>query len=526
MMLSKDESRQEPASIAKSRQIGEKQVAAQIDSAVHRQAASNMTPAEFRSAGHRLVDALADFYADLRSRPLTPGESVADLERVIEPTTLPHEGRSAEDLLAEVTPMLFEHSLHNGHPLFLGYITSAAAPLGALADLLAAGINQNCGLRDLAPAANAIEQQAIGWLAELIGYPTDCGGIMVSGGNVANLLGFLAARRAKLGPDVRAEGLRGATARPRIYASRQTHTWIEKAADVSGLGTSAIRWIDTDSEQRVDPAALEAAIIRDREAGELPMLVVGTAGNVSTGAIDPLDTIGTLAERHGLWFHVDGAYGAPAACLPESPAALHALARADSVALDPHKWLYVPVEAACTLVRARHALRDAFSYRPDYYRLDDDARAIDYYEHGLQNSRAFRALKVWLGLRQAGRAGIEQQIRQDIALAVELYEQADAHAELEACTQHLSITTFRYRPLAADGSDDWNSYLDELNASLLARLQKSGAAYLSNAKLGGHYFLRACVVNFHTESRDIETLIDIVVRLGRELDRELRRGSL
>jgi glutamate/tyrosine decarboxylase-like PLP-dependent enzyme len=481
---------------------------------------------EFRSAGHRLIDALADFYAGLRSRPLTPGESVADLERVIVPTALPQAGRSGADLLAEITPILFEHSLHNGHPLFLGYITSSAAPLGALADLLAAGINQNCGLRDLAPAANAIEQQAIGWLAELVGYPADCGGIMVSGGNMANLLGFLAARRAKLGPDVRTEGLAGAAARPRIYASRQTHTWIEKAADISGLGTSAIRWIDTDSEQCVDPAALEAAIVHDRDAGELPMLVVGTAGNVSTGAVDPLDAIATLAERHGLWFHVDGAYGAPAACLHDSSPVLRSLARADSLALDPHKWLYVPIEAACTLVRERHALSDAFSYRPDYYRLDEDTRAIDYYEHGLQNSRAFRALKVWLGLRQSGRAGIERQIRQDIALAVKLCELADAHAELEARTQHLSITTFRYRPVAAAGSDDWNTYLDELNAAVLARLQKGGEAYLSNARLGGRYFLRACVVNFRTERRDIEALIDIVVRLGRELDGELRPSSL
>jgi glutamate/tyrosine decarboxylase-like PLP-dependent enzyme len=487
--------------------------------------ASDMSADEFREAGHRLIDALADFYTSLPERRVTPGESVAAMREILRPMPLPRDGTPAGKLLEQLTPVLFEHSLHNGHPRFFGYITSSAAPLGALADLLAAGINQNCGLRDLAPAANEIEIQTIRWLAELIGFPAPCGGIMVSGGNVANILALFAARRARLPWDVRRDGVGASKAR--VYASRETHTWIEKAADIAGIGTDAIRWIDTDAEQRINLAELEDAITADRKGGDLPFLIVGTAGNVSTGAIDPLAEIAAIAAREKLWFHVDGAYGAPAACLPEAPAALKALALADSVALDPHKWLYAPIEAACTLTRDPEALRAAFSFRPAYYRLGDEADAggVDFFEHGMQNSRGFRALKVWLGLRQAGRDGYERQIRQNIALAQALFERADAAPELETGTRHLSITTFRYRPPDADATEAWQGYLDELNQRILVRLQKSGEAYLSNAMVHDCYFLRACIVNFRTRDTDIDATIKIVLRLGREIDAAIRQES-
>jgi aromatic-L-amino-acid decarboxylase len=483
-----------------------------------------MSAEEFRQAGYRLVDALAEFYASLPERPVTRGESVDQLRRILAPAALPMEGRSGKELLEEITPLLFDHSLHNGHPRFFGYITSSAAPLGALADLLAAGINQNCGLRDLAPLANEIERQTIAWLAELIGFPVACGGIMVSGGNVANILALLAARHARLDRNLRRDGVAVGAGRPRVYGSRETHTWIQKAADIAGLGTDAIRWIATDAEQRMDPDALARKIGRDRDAGDLPFMIVGTAGNVSTGAIDPLPELAAVAREHGLWFHVDGAYGAPAACLPEAPDPLKALTLADSVALDPHKWLYAPLEAACTLVADPDALRNAFSFRPPYYRLGDEADAggLDYFEHGLQNSRGFRALKVWLSLRQAGRRGYEQCIRADIDLARRLNARAEAEPEIEAGTRHLSISTFRYRPTDADSSAGWRQYLDGLNEALLIRLQKSGEAYLSNAVLDGRYFLRACIVNFRTRESDVDALIEIVLRHGRRLDADMR----
>ena len=311
-----------------------------------------------------------------------------------------------------------------------------------------------------------------------------------------------------------------------VYASRETHTWIEKAADLSGIGAASIRWVETDRAQRLILGELETQITRDSAADCLPFLVVGTAGNVSTGAVDPLPGIADIAERNDLWFHVDGAYGAPAAALAESPADLKALARADSVALDPHKWLYCPLEAACTLVRDPQALVDTFSYRPPYYHFGADDAGVDYYEHGVQNSRGFRALKVWLCLQQVGRSGYEQMIRDDIALARHLHSVVREHPELEPAMQSLSITTFRYRPKETRDDDAWGEYLDVLNTQLLSSLQAEGECFLSNAVIGGRKFLRACIVNFRTRVADVEALAASVARIGKRLDSAMRPPAL
>lgn len=478
-----------------------------------------MDPEAFRRAGHELIDTLAEFFATIADRPVTPAESPEEVRRAFPPTRLPESGTDGGELLQRIAPMLLDHSLHNGHPQFLGYITSSAAPLGVLADLLASAINQNCGLHHLSPAANEIELQTIDWLAELIGYPRPCGGIMVSGGNVANMLGLFAARKARLTWSVRSEGL-SRHARPLVYASRGTHTWLEKAVDVAGMGSEAVRWVDTDRDHRIDPGNLEHLIEADRESGGQAFLVIGTAGNVSTGAVDPLASLADIAERHGLWFHVDGAYGAPAAMLSDCPRELSALHRADSVALDPHKWLYNPIEAACTLVRDPAALCDAFSFKPPYYEIGAESAvaATDFYEHGLQNTRGFRALKTWLCIQQTGRQGYMHRIGEDIELARYLYDQADKHPELEAGTCHLSIATFRYGPDGMIGALA-EEQIDEINLRILDRVNASGEAFVSNAVLQGRQYLRACVVNFRTRREHIDHLIDLVVSAGREVTR-------
>jgi aromatic-L-amino-acid decarboxylase len=481
----------------------------------------NMDAAEFRRLGHALVDQIGDFLESLPHQPLTKGLSRKDVQAVIGQGPLPGKGLPADALLDDTARMLFEYSLHNGHPLFLGYITSSAAPLGALADLLASSINANVCIWDLSPVASEIETQTVQWLAEFIGYPADCGGIMVSGGNMANMLGFFAARRAQADWNIREEGLYAESRRLTVYASRETHTWVEKAADVSGIGTNAIRWIDTDAEQRIKIDSLENQIRSDIQSGCLPFLLIGTAGNVSTGAIDPLARLADLATEHGLWYHVDGAYGAPAAVLPDAPADLRALPKADSIALDPHKWLYSPIEAACTLVRDPQHLLDAFEFQPPYYAFHDSEPepGNNYYALGLQNSRGFRALKVWLALRHLGREGYVAMIGNDIALAEYLFDAALAHPDLEACTQNLSITTLRFVPEGFDAKG--NDYLNALNTELLTRLQQGGQAFVSNAIVDGRYLLRACVVNFRTTRADMDRLVTIIVDTGRELHREM-----
>lgn len=494
-----------------------------------------MSPEEFRAAGHRLVDQIAEFLESIPQRPVVPPVTPAALRRLLPSDGLPERGASGGELLEEVTGLLFDNSLLSAHPRFWGYINSSPAPIGALA----AAVNPNTGGWILAPIATEIERQTVRWVADLIGYPSDCGGLLVSGGNMANFVPFVVARRAKADWDAGAMGLRAG--RPlRVYGSAETHTWIHKAADLFGLGTESIRRIPVGEDLRMDTGALRRAIEQDEAAGDRPFLVVGQAGSVSTGAVDPLPEIAAICREHGFWFHVDGAYGAVAAVLPKgSPdvdpqalADLEAIAEADSVAVDPHKWLYAPLEAGCALVRDRALLRKTFSHRPAYYRFnegEDGDERLNYFEYGFQNSRGFRALKVWLCLRQAGRAGYTQTVAQNIHVAKALYRAAAAHPELEAKTQALSIATFRYVPI--DLRPDREStpvaeYLNKLNAELLDRVQRSGEAFLTNAVIRGQFVLRACVVNFHSTPADAEAVAGLVARLGREVDRDLRPADL
>lgn len=495
-----------------------------------------MTPEQFRALGHELVNRMADFLASLPQRPVTPAEPPRQVRALLDSGGLPEQGSDPQHLLQETSELLLAHSLFNGHPRFWGYVTSSAAPIGALGDLLAAAVNPNVGAWALAPIATAIEEQTVHWIAELLGYPADCGGLLVSGGNMANFVGFIAARRAKVAWDVRASGVAGGDGQKlRVYASHETHTWLEKAADLFGLGTNAIRWLPVDARQRLDPAVLREAIEQDLARKEIPFLVVGTAGTVSTGAVDPLPELARTAHEHNLWFHVDGAYGGLAALLlhgeseADVPPDLAGLRAADSVAIDPHKWLYAPLEAGCVLVRQKTALHDAFSYHPAYYHFDGEAEepGLNYYEYGPQNSRGFRALKVWLALRQVGRQGYQRMLADDIRLAVELERLVQAEPELQAFTQSLSITTFRYVPAdLRPGQDEVEPYLNRLNTEILDRLQQSGAAFVSNAVLGETFVLRACIVNFRTTLGDIEALPPLVVSIGREADAVLRAKEL
>ena len=493
-----------------------------------RSAALAMDTALFKTLGHQLVDALAELLESVPDRPVTPDRSPADVRAAFDLTApLPEHGTDASALLAQTTRRLFDASLFNAHPRFFGYITAPPAPVGILGDLIASALNANLGSWSLSPAATEIEVQTIRWIAELIGFPTDCGGLLVSGGNMANLVCLLAARTARAPWNVRTEGVGdGRRGRLVAYASGETHTWIQKAADISGIGTDGIRWIPTNAAMQMDVAALSNAIDADAAAGHVPFLVVGTAGTVGTGVIDPLAQIAAVCRQKGIWFHVDGAYGGFAAALPDAPADLLALREADSVAVDPHKWLYAPLEAGCVLVRDRDALRRTFAYHPPYYHFED--QYVNFVDAGPQNSRGFRALKVWLALRQAGAAGYRTMIAGDIALARRLAVAVESHPELELTSQSLSITTFRYVPSelrSGRGDAGVEDYLNDLNRRLLDRLQRGGEVFVSNAVIGDRYVLRACIVNFHTTESDVDAVPVIIARQGRLLDEHRRRAE-
>jgi glutamate/tyrosine decarboxylase-like PLP-dependent enzyme/LmbE family N-acetylglucosaminyl deacetylase len=485
----------------------------------------------FRRAGHALVERVARLLEEIPHGSVGPPEATPDsIRRLLGAgASLPEEGTDPEALLARTADLLARGSLYNGHPRFFGYITGAPAPLGILGDLLASAVNPNVGGWTLSPAATEIESQTVRWLAELVGLPADADGLLTSGGNMANLTAFWAARTAHGADlDVREAGV--AAAGPGawcVYVSEETHTWVEKAADLSGMGTDAVRWIPTDEDRRMDVAELRRAVVRDRERGRRPFLVVGTAGTTATGAVDPLSDLADLCREEGLWFHVDGAYGGVAAGVPGAPADLEGMARADSVVIDPHKWLYAPLEAGCVLVRRPGTLRDTFAYHPPYYHFGQEA--VNYVDRGPQNSRGFRALKVWLTLQQTGRRGVREAVGRDMALARHLFRRAADHPELEAVTQGLSITTFRYVPpeWAGRGHEaDTGARLDALNRSIQARLEREGRVFVSNAVVDGTYLLRACIVNFNTARSDVDTLVDEVVRAGRELAGSRVQGPL
>jgi len=480
---------------------------------------------EFKKIGHQLVDTVADLFDTIGQLPVNTGKTPLELQEILGISTLPENGKDAGTLVSDAAQLLIDHSLHNGHPKFMGFITSSAAPIGVLADLLAAAVNANVGGQILSPMATEIEKQTIKWLAEFIGVPVSYGGILVSGGNMANFTAFLAARTAKAPKNIKEEGLSAAPKKLTAYCSRTTHTWIDKAAILFGHGSDQTRWIGTDPSNRMDIDLLEQAINKDLEDGHQPFMVVGTAGDVSTGSVDDLKAVNEVCKQYDLWFHVDGAYGAPAAVVPELSAQFAGIEEADSIALDPHKWLYSPLEAGCTLVKDPKHLIDTYSSHPEYYNFtqSEEGEAHHFFEFGFQNSRGFRALKVWLGLQHVGRTGYVQMIKQDIELAELLFQLAADHPELEAVTQNLSITTFRYVPtgLQLEGTSK-ETYLNTLNETLLTELQQGGEVFLSNAIVDEKYCLRSCIVNFRTSKKDIEEIIDIIVRVGERTHLRLR----
>ncbi|MGH7470427.1 MAG: pyridoxal phosphate-dependent decarboxylase family protein [Longimicrobiales bacterium] len=497
---------------------------------IERSGSVALTGAEFRAVGHELVDRIADLIDGIAARPVARWLAPRELRALLPTGGMPEVGMDLQALFAETLPRLIDTSTLNAHPRFFGYISGCPAPAGILADLVASAVNPNCGSSILSPLATEIERQTVSWLAELLAFPAQCGGILVSGGNMANMVCFMAARAAH-SPEARTGGLRSLPAPLIAYASAETHTWINKAADLCGLGAESVRHVPLDGQYRMRAYALRDAIREDLARGLRPFIVIATAGSVSTGAIDPIEEIAEICREHGIWLHIDGAYGAPAAMLPDADPDLKAIRLADSIAIDPHKWLYAPMEAGAALVRDPEALRNAFAYRPSYYKFEGTAEdpRTNYYEHGPQNSRGFRAFKVWIALRHLGRRNYERLIGEDIQLARLMFETAQAHPELEALTHHLSITTFRYVPAELRenrGLPEVASYLNELNTAIVGEMQSGGEVFLSNAVLDDRYALRACIVNFRTTQADALATVEIAVRAGRELDARLRPAAV
>ncbi len=491
--------------------------------------AFDMDADQFRKAGHQLVDQIADFLAGIRSgrafHNLGPDEA-----RALLPTDeLPEEGCDPMVLLQETAPLLFDNMRVNGHPKSWGYIIGSPSPMGMLGDFLASAANPNLAAWDSAPVATEIEIQTVRWIARMIGFPNDnngnMGGLFVSGGNMANMVGFLAARRHAGGPEIRRDGT-PAEGKFIAYATRETHTWVEKIADLSGIGMDAIHWIATDQDKRMDTKDLRRRIAEDKAKGFHPFIIVATAGSVSFGVVDPLPEIAAIARDNGIWFHVDGAYGGFAAAASSVPDDIYGLREADSVAVDAHKWMFTPLEAGVTLVRDQQTLLDAFSFDPPYYHHRNKEDVVHFFRYGVQNSRCFRALKAWLILRYAGRKAYEETVERNIRLAGLLKESLGSHPDIEVMTHNLSIVTFRYAPRDGLPGDKSNreEKLNELNKAILPKIQRGGEAHVSNAILDGQFLLRACITNFRTTEEDIRAFPEILLRTAHQVIAERQQG--
>lgn len=471
-------------------------------------------PEDVRRAAHRVADLIADYLQALPDGPVFSPFPAAEADRLTR-ESIPVDGTSADALFDEFTKTIAPFPFGNGHPRFWAWVNSPPAIIGVLADALASTMNPSVAGGN--HAAVHIEHQVLRWFAEMLGFPDSAGGLLVSGGSMANLTGLAAARHARAGYDVRAEGLQGSQPRLTVYVSAEGHGCIRKSLELLGLGSKALRTIPTDERFEMQVPLLLEAIDRDLSAGDQPMAVVANAGSVNTGAIDPLEAIADVCRDRGIWLHVDGAYGAAAVLSSDYGPRLQALRRADSVALDSHKWLYVPVEAGLVLVRDCAVLRDAFSLVPPYLRTDGDPHGVGgppwFSEFGFQQSRGFRALKVWMTLKYFGTSGYRSTIDHDIALARYLADRVFDDPELQVMgTPSLSIVCFRYVPKDAPPPVD----LDAINRALLARLQLSGRAFISSTVLRGEFVLRACIVNPLSGSDDIDALIDAVKMFGAE----------
>jgi aromatic-L-amino-acid decarboxylase len=428
-----------------------------------------------------------------------------------DPDEPPLEGEPLEALLEACGAVL--GAGRRTAPGFFGYVFSPPSPIGVAADMLAAAADQNVTSWRSAPAATQVERTVIRWLGKLVGFADPATGMLVSGGSAANLTALLLAMAACSEPDADRRLLR-------VYVSEETHFSIAKAAAVLGV---RLRRVPVDPACRLDATALDRAITDDLGAGLHPFCVVGTAGTTATGAVDPLNALADIADGRGLWLHVDGAYGALAAVAASLRPQFAGLERASSLSLDPHKWLYVPVDCGALLLRDPAAAARAFgSGADDYVRVlaEGDVESFAFWEHGLELSRPFRALKVWMTLRHYGARRIAASIAEDIAVAAHLAECVRADEQLELLAEpSLSICCFRHVPPEMPEAE-----LDGHNERLLEALQRDGRVYLSNATVDGRLALRACITNFRTTKANAERTVGIVRELGERMAAELRSG--
>ena len=462
---------------------------------------------EIREWGNSVTQFTIDYLGGLRDRPAYRHTSSREIRTGLD-SKLPIKGTDFDALLKVFRDTIVPFSRQNAHPRMFGYVQSPGTPIGAFADLLASTLNANLTIWRSAPAPVELERLTIDWIRQILGFPPEAGGLFVSGGSMANLTALGVARQTK----------NHSLGRLRMYASSATHFSIVKAAALLGIGPENVRQVTVDERFRMQVSDLVAKITADLEAGYVPFCVVGNAGTVDTGAVDPSREIREIADRFQLWMHVDGSYGAFAILAQSARELFAGMEQADSIALDPHKWLYLPVDVGCVIYRDPDAARAAFAHEAEYTRMfgEEADEAFVCWDYGPELSRRFRALKVWMLLKGVGLDRLSDAIENNIACARHLESIVRASDDFEMIAPvELSIFCFRHVPvqLRNESAEAINAF----NERLLVALQRDGSSYLSNTMLGGRFALRGCVLNYRTTLRDMEILLDDLRRVATSL---------
>ncbi|HSH39196.1 MAG TPA: pyridoxal-dependent decarboxylase [Chthoniobacterales bacterium] len=475
------------------------------------------SPDEIRRAGHSAIEIIADYLGSMPERPVYPSVTSRDIRQQLDPT-LPQDGEAFEHVLAAFRHVLVSNSRHNAHPRMFGYVQAPGTAPAAIADLLASTLNANLTAWRSAPAAVELERLTIEWIKRIIGFDPGAAGLFVSGGSMTNFAALAAARRAKAPEDFARAGARSLLRALRIYASQETHHSVAKAATLLGIGSGNVRTVRVDSRFRIRMDDLEQKISDDLRDGHLPFCVVANAGTVNTGACDPLAQVSKVAQRFGLWMHIDASYGGFARLAPSARQLFDGIELADSISLDPHKWLYLPVDCGCVLYRDPQAARAAFAHDAEYTRVisQEADEAFAFWDYGPELSRRFRALKVWMTLKTVGVRAFSDNIEKDLGCARHLESLVCASEDFEMLAPvELSIFCFRHVPAELRSAPD--EQLDAWNERLLVALQRDGNSYLSNARIGGRFSLRGCVMNYRTTIDDMEILLADLRRVAQQI---------
>ena len=464
-----------------------------------------------RSLGHRMLDDMFTYLETVRERPVWKKPTSYAISSMQQP--LPLFPQDAEMVYEEFLTQVLPFNCNNIHPRFWSWVQGTGTAMGMLADMLASGMNSNVSIGDHMPMY--VEKQVVDWSKEIFGFPATAGGLLVSGASVANITALLVARN-HFQPDIRQKGLRSAPAQLTMYASSETHSCLMKAAEVIGIGSEHFRRVPVDEQYRIQPELLREMISKDKVAGFIPFCVVGNAGTVNTGAIDDLEALGTIAREENCWFHVDGAFGAIPKLLPEYDEILSGIEMADSLAFDFHKWFYVNYEVAAVLIRNGRLQREAFAAPASYLSMHERGLSggpDPFSNYGMELSRGFKALKVWMLLKEHGLHKYAELVRQNILQARYLGSLIEETEGLELLADiPLNIVCYRYNPGQLD-----NDQLNRLNKEILMRLQEEGIAAPSYTLLGGRYAIRVAITNHRSRRADFDLLVEASRRIGNDV---------